>query len=167
MKNKKQQFARLSVRYSCTSRSDVKKKKLIMFALVTVRRNSDFNNKYTLRTILGQDVFRAEEATTLCARDCCGPDRAFHMNIVDLHGRPVIALERPPWLNVCCCCPVLPICQQVGDELTLLRAPGMIVFTMTASARQDSFCVDDYSGTDGSTNGTARMEGRIDSRTNE
>ncbi|XP_022697238.1 supporter of activation of yellow protein-like isoform X2 [Varroa jacobsoni] len=89
-----------------------------------LRRNSDFNNKYTLRTILGQDVFRAEEATTLCARDCCGPDRAFHMNIVDLHGRPVIALERPPWLNVCCCCPLLPVCQQ---ETRIEAPPGSVI----------------------------------------
>ncbi|OQR67785.1 Phospholipid scramblase 2 [Tropilaelaps mercedesae] len=98
-----------------------------------IRRNSDFNNKYTLRTILGQDVFRAEEATTLCARDCCGPDRAFHMNIVDLHGRPVIALERPPWLNVCCCCPLLTVCQQSSPIVRTSMASFEEPHSLTAS----------------------------------
>ena len=35
------------------------------------------NNKYKIKNSMGQDVYKAEEDTDCCTRQCCGPSRPF------------------------------------------------------------------------------------------
>jgi len=70
------------------------------------------NNKYEVKNSMGQDVYKAKEKSGFCARQCCGPMRAFDMEITDNNGREVIHLKRP--LNCTSCC--FPCCLQ---EMTI------------------------------------------------
>ena len=48
------------------------------------------NNKYEVKNSMGQDIYKAEEKSNFCARQCCGPLRAFDLEITDNNGREVM-----------------------------------------------------------------------------
>ena len=62
------------------------------------------NNQYDVCNSMGQKVYLASEDTDCCTRNCCGPNRAFELRIIDHSQREVIHLSRPLRCD-CCLCP--------------------------------------------------------------
>merc|ERR1712183_1129929 len=63
-------------------------------------------NKYKIKNVLGQNVYKAVEDTECCTRIVCGPQRPFDLIIKDNADREVIHLNRPYRCSSCCfpCC---------------------------------------------------------------
>lgn len=61
------------------------------------------NNQYDVCNSMGQKVYLASEDTDCCTRNCCGPNRAFELRIIDHSQREVIHLSRPLRCDCCCC----------------------------------------------------------------
>lgn len=66
-------------------------------------------NKYKVKNSMGQQIYFAAEDTDCCSRNCCGPLRAFDMQILDNSQNEVIHLNRPLACTSCC----FPCCLQV------------------------------------------------------
>ena len=69
-------------------------------------------NKYKVLNSLGQEIYKAKEQSNCCARNCCGANRSFGMELKDAMGNEVIHLERPLRCTSClfpCCLQVLEV----------------------------------------------------------
>jgi len=77
-------------------------------------------NKYKIKNVLGQNVYKAVEDTECCTRIVCGPARPFDMIIKDNADREVIHLNRPMRCQSCC----FPCCLQ---ELEVSSPPGTVI----------------------------------------
>lgn len=64
------------------------------------------DNKYSVKSEVGNDLFLAVEESGCCARNCCGPYRSFHLKILDMDKNEIIRLSRPLRCTHCCfpCC---------------------------------------------------------------
>lgn len=82
--------------------------------------NLETANKYKIKNVLGQNVYKAEEDTECCTRIICGPLRPFDMIIKDNADREVIHLSRPYRCNSCC----FPCCLQ---EIEVSSPPGTVI----------------------------------------
>jgi len=79
------------------------KQKIELLELVT---GFETANKYEIKNSMGQQVYKAKEKSGFCMRQCCGPNRAFKMEITDNTGREILKLDRPFNCNLVCfpCC---------------------------------------------------------------
>jgi len=77
-------------------------------------------NKYKIKNVLGQNVYKAVEDTDCCTRIVCGPQRSFDMIIKDNADREVIHLNRPYRCTSCC----FPCCLQT---LEVSSPPGTVI----------------------------------------
>lgn len=78
------------------------KQKIEIFEMVTGMETA---NKYKVKNSMGQDIYKAEEHSDFCSRQCCGPLRKFNMSITDNMNRNVISIDRPLKCgNFCCPC---------------------------------------------------------------
>jgi len=77
-------------------------------------------NKYKIKNVLGQNVYKAVEDTECCTRIICGPARPFDMIIKDNADREVIHLSRPFACQSCC----FPCCLQ---KLEVSSPPGTTI----------------------------------------
>lgn len=77
-------------------------------------------NKYKVKNSMGQQIYFAAEDTDCCSRNCCGPLRAFDMQILDNSQNEVIHLNRPLACTSCC----FPCCLQ---SLEVSSPPGTVV----------------------------------------
>jgi len=77
-------------------------------------------NKYKIKNVLGQNVYKAKEDTDCCTRYVCGPNRPFDMIIRDNMDREVIHLNRPLRCDSCC----FPCCLQ---SLEISSPPGEVI----------------------------------------
>lgn len=77
-------------------------------------------NKYKIKNVLGQNVYKAKEDTDCCTRYVCGPNRPFDMIIKDNMDREVIHLNRPLRCDSCC----FPCCLQ---SLEISSPPGEVI----------------------------------------
>jgi hypothetical protein len=71
-----------------------------------VMTNVTTNTKYDIVNSLGQQVYRAEEESGWCARQCCSACRGWDITIKDNMDNPIIKLSRP--CKCCGCC--FPCC---------------------------------------------------------
>lgn len=78
------------------------------------------SNKYKIKNVLGQNVYKAVEDTDCCTRIACGPARPFDMIIKDNADREVIHLNRPLRCSTCC----FPCCLQ---SLEVSSPPGTVI----------------------------------------
>jgi len=93
------------------------KQKVEMLELIS---GLETNNKYEVKNSMGQDVYKAKEKSNFCARQCCGPLRAFDLEITDNNGREVIHLKRPLNCGLCCfpcCLQEMKVTSPVSGEL--------------------------------------------------
>lgn len=77
-------------------------------------------NKYKIKNVLGQNVYKAVEDTECCTRIVCGPLRPFDMIIKDNSDREVLHLSRPYRCQSCC----FPCCLQ---SLEVSSPPGTTI----------------------------------------
>jgi len=77
-------------------------------------------NKYKIKNVLGQNVYKAVEDTDCCTRVLCGPQRPFDLIIKDNADREVIHLNRPYRCSSCC----FPCCLQ---SLEVSSPPGTVI----------------------------------------
>jgi len=77
-------------------------------------------NKYKIKNVLGQNVYKAVEDSECCTRIICGPLRSFDMIIKDNADREVIHLNRPYRCQSCC----FPCCLQ---SLEVSSPPGTTI----------------------------------------
>ncbi|ELV12507.1 Phospholipid scramblase 2 [Tupaia chinensis] len=70
--------------------------------LLEVLTGFETNNKYEIKSSLGQKVYFAVEDTAFCTRSCCGASRPFTLRILDNLGQEVITMERPLRCSSCC-----------------------------------------------------------------
>ncbi|XP_003742678.1 phospholipid scramblase 2 [Galendromus occidentalis] len=89
--------------------------------LVEVVANVQTNVKFDILNNQGQLVYRAEENSEFCQRNCGGPARGFTIFIKDLMGSDVIALRRD--CRCCGCC--FPCC--CLQEMIVEAPPGYCV----------------------------------------
>jgi len=82
--------------------------------------NCETKNKYKIKNVLGQNVFKAKEDTDCCTRYLCGPLRSFDMIIKDNADQEVLHLQRPYRCQSCC----FPCCLQ---ELEVSSPPGTVI----------------------------------------
>lgn len=80
--------------------------------------NIQTNVKFDILNNQGQLVYRAEEQSEFCERNCAGPVRGFTIYIKDLMGSDIIALRRS--CRCCGCC--FPCC--CLQEMTVEAPPG-------------------------------------------
>lgn len=78
------------------------------------------NNKYEIKNSMGQIVYKANEDTDCCTRQCCGSLRSFDLDIKDNMDKVVIRLIRPLRCMACC----FPCCQQ---EMEVQAPPGTTI----------------------------------------
>jgi len=99
-------------------------------------------NKYKVMNSMGQQVYFAKEDTGCCNRQCCGPGRAFDMNITDNSGQEVIHLNRPLRCQACCflCC---------LQEMEVSSPPGTVIGSIEQkwSILYPRFVIKDETGT--------------------
>ncbi|XP_015783896.1 phospholipid scramblase 2-like [Tetranychus urticae] len=81
---------------------------LIQIDQILVQQKVDKRNKYKIKNIEGQKIFKAIEDTTCCTRFCFKWIRPFNMKITDNQEREVINLYRPLKCTDCWC----PCCLQ-------------------------------------------------------
>ena len=55
--------------------------------------NFETANKYKIKNVLGQNIYKAVEDTECCTRVLCGPSRPFQMTIRDNAEREVLHLR--------------------------------------------------------------------------
>jgi len=77
-------------------------------------------NKYKIKNVMGQNVYKAVEDTECCTRIVCGPKRPFDMIIKDNADREVLHLQRPMRCDSCC----FPCCLQ---SLEVSSPPGTTI----------------------------------------
>jgi len=77
-------------------------------------------NKYKIKNVLGQNIYKATEDTECCTRIVCGPKRPFDMMIKDNADREVLHLSRPYRCQSCC----FPCCLQ---SLEVSSPPGTTI----------------------------------------
>ena len=82
--------------------------------------NLETANKYKIKNVLGQNIYKAKEDTDCCTRNICGPARPFDMVILDNAEREVLHLNRPLRCDSCC----FPCCLQ---ELEVSAPPGEVI----------------------------------------
>ena len=68
-------------------------------------------NKYKVLNVMGQPMYMGQEDSGCLNRQCCGPIRAFEMEITDNFGHDVIHLNRHLRCDSCC----FPCCLQKMD----------------------------------------------------
>jgi len=128
----------------------VKQKVELLEAVTSI----ETSNKYKIRNIMGQDIFKAKENSDFCTRQCCGPIRCFQMEISDNLDREILRIHRPLKCATCCfpCClqsmeisspitkevigqirqiwhPILPkfnICDKKGHRVLILEGPFLV-----------------------------------------
>ncbi|OXA52349.1 phospholipid scramblase 1 isoform X2 [Folsomia candida] len=63
-------------------------------------------NRYVIMNDQGEELFKAEEESDCCTRQCCGPLRPFELTIRDANDQDVITFSRPLACGLCCfpCC---------------------------------------------------------------
>jgi len=82
--------------------------------------NLETANKYKIKNVLGQNIYKAVEDTECCTRILCGPSRPFEMTIKDNADRDVLHLSRPLRCDSC----FFPCCLQ---ELEVSAPPGEVI----------------------------------------
>ncbi|CAH1776140.1 unnamed protein product [Owenia fusiformis] len=60
-------------------------------------------NKYQIKNSMGQQIYFAQEESSCCERQCCGPQRGFIMHITDNSGKEVITCTREFKCCAGCC----------------------------------------------------------------
>jgi len=61
------------------------------------------NNKYSVKSASGQELFYAVEDVDCCTRNCCRPSRPFEMKIFNANQREVAHFSRPLRCDSCWC----------------------------------------------------------------
>lgn len=82
------------------------------------------DNEFMVTNNLGQQIYHAREEADSCSRNFCGSRRAFHMNITDNFGTPVISLTRPLACQACCfpcCLQKLEVSAPLGTTVGLIE----------------------------------------------
>lgn len=86
----------------------------------------EMNSKYRLRNAQGQQCYYAYEDTSMCQRQCCGPQRKFDITLVDNMNQQVAKIYRP---FKCCgghhCC--AGCCGCCAHEVTIEAPIGTII----------------------------------------
>lgn len=78
------------------------------------------SNKYRIKNVMGQNVYKAEEDTDCCTRIVCGPGRPFDMIIKDNADREVMHLNRPLACSSCffpCCLQSIEVSAPPGNTI--------------------------------------------------
>jgi len=78
------------------------------------------SNKYRIKNVMGQNVYKAVEDTECCTRIVCGPARPFDMVIKDNADQEVLHLNRPLACSSC----FFPCCLQ---KIEVSAPPGNVI----------------------------------------
>lgn len=120
----------------------IKQKKEMLEAITAVMgAGFETSNKYKIKNVLGQNIYKAKEDTDCCTRNICGPARPFDMVILDNAEREVLHLNRPLRCDSCC----FPCCLQ---ELEVSAPPGDVIgyVKQTWSCMKPKFDIMDADG---------------------
>jgi len=82
------------------------------------------SNKYRIKNVMGQNIYKAVEDTDCCMRIVCGPSRPFDMIIKDNADREVLHLNRPLKCNSClfpCCLQKLEVSAPPGNTIGFVK----------------------------------------------